>query len=329
MLQPSVENTSDESDDNQNNDYFEIDQNIISGSIEVYDSERNNLTEPTTSYGESLVKQSSSSLSELRLEITRPTINDALLLLNQSPLLTRRQNDDTYLNNKITRVAYNLRKALGVQNTVEFQCSDTDAAEIIEKLREKFNDTDTSTSLRLQILTLMPSSWSIDKIVVVMGATMYMARLARKLAADQGVLPIPEKKIGVENIKQLLLTEMDNNGIDEVSYKQWVSTPKVTLETTIKSTLDFVDDFCEKLVALLPHNFIAKEQAAYLRALKEFITENEFIVIVDFAENYAFVVQDAAQEFHWNNDQATVYTVVIYYKVDNQLTHQISVVYSR
>ncbi|CAH2100534.1 unnamed protein product [Euphydryas editha] len=106
------------------------------------------------------------------------------------------------------------------------------------------------------------------------------------------------------------------------SYKQWVSTPKVTLETTIKSTLDFVDDFCEKLVALLPHNFIAKEQAAYLRALKESITENEFMVIVDFAENYAFVVQDAAPGFHWNNDQATVYTVVIYYKVDNQFTHQ-------
>lgn len=111
-------------------------------------------------------------------------------------MLKRRQNDDTYLNNKITRVAYNLRKALGVQNAVEFQCSDIDAAEIINKLKEKYNDTDTSTSLRLQILTLMPLSWNIDKIVEVMGAMTYMARLARKLAADQGVLPIPEKKIG-------------------------------------------------------------------------------------------------------------------------------------
>lgn len=36
MLQPS--------DDDQNNDCFEIDQNIISGSIEVDDSERDNLT---------------------------------------------------------------------------------------------------------------------------------------------------------------------------------------------------------------------------------------------------------------------------------------------
>ncbi|KAH0544250.1 hypothetical protein KQX54_001677 [Cotesia glomerata] len=60
-----------------------------------------------------------------------------------------------------------------------------DAAEIIEKLREKFNDTDTSKSLHLQILILMPFSWSIDKIVEVMGATAYMARLARKLAAEK------------------------------------------------------------------------------------------------------------------------------------------------
>ena len=33
-----------------------------------------------------------------------------------------------------------------------------------------------------------------------------------------------------------------------------------------------------------------------------------------FAENYAFVVQNAAQSFHSNNDQATIFTVVIYYK---------------
>lgn len=115
---------------------------------------------------------------------------------------------------------------------------------------------------------------------------------------------------------------MENNKINEINYKQWVSTLRVTLDTTIKSRIDFVADFCEKLSALLPHNFIAKKQAAYLRDLKETLKEHEFIVIVDFAENYAFVVQDAAPGFHWNNDQGTVYTVVIYYKINNELTHE-------
>ena len=41
-----------------------------------------------------------------------------------------------------------------------------------------------------------------------------------------------------------------------------------------------------------------------------------------FAENYAFVVQNAAQSFHWNNDQATIFTVLIYYKKDNILKHR-------
>lgn len=35
---------------------------------------------------------------------------------------------------------------------------------------------------------------------------------------------------------------------------------------------------------------------------------------LDFAENYAFVVQDAPPGFHWNNNQATVFVAYIYYK---------------
>ena len=45
-------------------------------------------------------------------------------------------------------------------------------------------------------------------------------------------------------------------------------------------------------------------------------------IYVFFAENYAFVVRNAAQSFYWNNDQATVFTVVIYYKEDNILKHR-------
>ena len=38
----------------------------------------------------------------------------------------------------------------------------------------------------------------------------------------------------------------------------------------------------------------------------------ELVVQADFSENYAFVVQDASQSFHWNNTQATVHPFVIY-----------------
>ena len=37
-------------------------------------------------------------------------------------------------------------------------------------------------------------------------------------------------------------------------------------------------------------------------------------VQADFSENYAFVLQDAVQGFHWNYSQATVHPFVIYYQ---------------
>ena len=42
---------------------------------------------------------------------------------------------------------------------------------------------------------------------------------------------------------------------------------------------------------------------------------------LDFSENFSFVVQDAAQGFHWNCAQATIHPWVYYYKNDNELKH--------
>ena len=33
-------------------------------------------------------------------------------------------------------------------------------------------------------------------------------------------------------------------------------------------------------------------------------------IILDFAENYNFIVQDAAQGFRWNNNQATLHPLL-------------------
>ena len=44
---------------------------------------------------------------------------------------------------------------------------------------------------------------------------------------------------------------------------------------------------------------------------------------VDFSENYSFVLQDAAQGFHWNNAQATIHPFVAYY-VESGAVHHLS-----
>ncbi|KAG8233374.1 hypothetical protein J437_LFUL005836 [Ladona fulva] len=46
--------------------------------------------------------------------------------------------------------------------------------------------------------------------------------------------------------------------------------------------------------------------------MKKSVTEGEYVVVCDFSENYAFVVQDEAPGFHWNNNQETVHLFVIY-----------------
>ena len=72
---------------------------------------------------------------------------------------------------------------------------------------------------------------------------------------------------------------------------------------------------------LLRHDFIAKQQSNDQTDIKDNLQIGEFLVLLDFAENYAFVLQDAAQGFHWNNAQATIHPFVCYYRSDDTLKH--------
>ena len=37
-------------------------------------------------------------------------------------------------------------------------------------------------------------------------------------------------------------------------------------------------------------------------------------ILLDFAENYSFIVQDAIKGYHWNNNKATLHVIVVYNK---------------
>lgn len=126
---------------------------------------------------------------------------------------------------------------------------------------------------------------------------------------------------GIDSLRKRLKQYVDDQLIDNVIYKQWVSVDRCTLETLTKTSDDFVDDFCEKLEVLLPHSFIARQQSLFQSELKTKLRSEEFLVIGDFAENYSFVLQDAAQGFHWNNSQATIHPFVAYYVESGELHH--------
>ena len=124
---------------------------------------------------------------------------------------------------------------------------------------------------------------------------------------------------GITGLKEHLYALMDDNMIDTIQYKQWVSTDRSTLETITKPAYEFVESFCEQLKPLLTHSFIAKQQSLFQMESKSYLQTGVFQVMADFSENYSFVLQDEAKGFHWNNSQATLHPFL--YITQNQVNY--------
>ena len=101
---------------------------------------------------------------------------------------------------------------------------------------------------------------------------------------------------------------------DLITFKQWVQTDRTTLVTLQLPLQEFITKICSTFHELRHHHFIAKAQAKFLTNLKSNLPENAAVILLDFAENYSFVIQDAVQGHHWDNSQATLHPFVVYYK---------------
>lgn len=84
---------------------------------------------------------------------------------------------------------------------------------------------------------------------------------------------------------------------------------------------DFLENLCADYEILLKHDFLAIKQGEYLKFRKDNLVDGEFVVCLDFAENYTCHVQDAIQSHHWSARQATVHPYVIYYKENDKIKH--------
>lgn len=56
--------------------------------------------------------------------------------------------------------------------------------------------------------------------------------------------------------------------------------------------------------------------------------DGEFLVALDFSENYSFCVHYAIQAYHWSNAQATLHPYVIYNRKNNKLRNDNFVIIS-
>ena len=123
--------------------------------------------------------------------------------IGESPVSKRKlQRSDRYRKQKARKIQKSVSKVLQVVSSCEQSISiteeekqDSDGAEMIEQLKEKFKNC-TKKSEKVQVLTVLPQSWSIRKVVNEFNAPNYMVRKAKNLVKEKGVLSIPNPRSG-------------------------------------------------------------------------------------------------------------------------------------
>lgn len=147
----------------------------------------------------------SSNLSSVSLNTRLPIINDALVLLDNSPIPKKKFKSNNWINQKVSRVSENLKRSLGVSDEDREAFDGINKDEIhfrnlINRLKENFYYKETDRAHQLQILTLLPTTWSPEKISETMNTTVYMARKSKKLLEEKGI-SLPNTRQGESSPK--------------------------------------------------------------------------------------------------------------------------------
>ena len=128
----------------------------------------------------------------------------------------------------------------------------------------------------------------------------------------------PGKDALIEFLKEMLPEE------GSICYQQWQCTDISTLVAHTSDTAELISLLATSIDDLTTHSFIAKCQSQNLKNSKCYLRDDACIAIMDFSENYRYVIQDEIQSFHWNNQQCTVDPVVIYCRSTNRTLEHMS-----
>ena len=103
----------------------------------------------------------------------------------------RKHESKKYLGQKLDQLTTTMEKAM----IGEASTTTEDGSEIIEQLKEKFHST-SERSIKVQVLTVLPKRWSVRKIQTEFDTSNFMARRAKQLVKEKGVLSSPNPKPG-------------------------------------------------------------------------------------------------------------------------------------
>ena len=116
-------------------------------------------------------------------------VNMCLETFGETPITkTKLKRSKKRSKQKVDKITTMMQKAVISERP---SCSD---CEIVSQLREKFPTA--TRSEKMQILTVLPKSWSVKRIQEEFKTTNFMARQAKKLVKEKGVLAMPDLKRG-------------------------------------------------------------------------------------------------------------------------------------
>ena len=137
---------------------------------------------------------------------------------------------------------------------------------------------------------------------------------------------------GVHTIREHFGEAIDLSKDEMVTGFQWVneqieirgkmSTRKV-YRARSGCLAEMVDQLCDILSPFAQHMFVAYWQQSVFSQLKESISANHVLSVIDFSENFATFYQNAIQATHWVNNQATLFPMVSWYPCTTCEGHEI------
>ena len=120
---------------------------------------------------------------------SRTRINKYLRIAGESPITKRKLQSKKYKKSKL-RTIVKMMENVGIDDKPKPIADD----EIISQLKEKYSTAPRSE--KLQILTILPNSWSLGKIESEFRASNFVARKAKQLVKEKGILSTPNPKPG-------------------------------------------------------------------------------------------------------------------------------------
>lgn len=145
-----------------------------------------------------------------RLDVDNKNFNMGLKAIHQSPISNRKLRSNAYKQNKFDSITRSMKETVfsGVVDSSE---------EMVNQLKDKFKEAQ-SQQEKCLILSVLPNSWTVQKIVDEFKVTTHMAKKVKSLVKEKGILSVPDGRMpttSLDETTRVLVQEFYND--DEIS----------------------------------------------------------------------------------------------------------------